>query len=103
MGPVATSAVTSLLLVLLTNAAQWAATHGVIESDQIGTVTTAGSTILLLLIAAAVGYFKTRMVTREAAIAQVNTQENGVKVVSAAVDAPTVWKPLDPPAPPPSK
>lgn len=95
MDPQIKSLLTSFAMTIATGVAGAAAAHGYIHaadqsavSDAIVTALSAGVTTLL-------AWYKTRQVTPKAAIQQVNSQDNGVKVVSAMAfpNAPPVNEP----------
>lgn len=94
MDPQIKSILTSVGLGLASAAIGWAVKQGYISAaDQ-----SADANYLVgavgVLVAAAIGWYKTRSVTPKAMIEHINATDNGLKVVSASVPAKTETAPL---------
>jgi hypothetical protein len=94
MDPQLKSVLTSILMTGAGALGTFAVSHGVIPSEDATSFANIVVSILLWLITAALGWYKTRQVTPAAAIQQVNAQDNGVKVVPATSPGTPVNAPL---------
>lgn len=97
MDPQLKSILTSIGMTLSTSIAALAAAHGWINSAEQAPLADIIVSVAMAAITAGIGRYKAQMVSPTAAIVQVNSQQNGVKVVPATVPeavAPTVNQPL---------
>ena len=91
------SVLTSLAMTGSTAVTTWGATHGLVPQADVASVSNALVTLGFAAVTAALAWWKARQVSPSAVIAQVNAQDNGVKVVAATpanVSAPVVNVPL---------
>ena len=94
MDPQLKSILTSIGLSIAMAVAGWAVSQGIIPTADQSVLANQLVLIGSGLIAAAFGWYKTRMVTQKAMIKAVNTADNGVKVVDASAPAPAVSEPV---------
>ncbi len=94
MDPMLKSIITTIATGLVTSAATWAATVGIIPASSESTIVNAGVALVLYVAAAALVWYKALDHTKEAQIAAVNNADNGVKVVANTAQAVTVTEPL---------
>lgn len=94
MDPQVKSILTSIAMAASTSVAAWAVGHGIIPGAEATDFSNLLVTVVFGLITAGLAEYKRRQATPTAQIAAVNAANNGVKVVSATVPAPTVTEPL---------
>ena len=97
MDPQIKSVLSSVLMTASGAATTWGAAHGIVPQADVASVSNALVTLALAGVTAALAWWKARQVSPGAVIAQVNAQDNGVKVVAATpanVSAPVVNVPL---------
>ena len=94
LDPQLKSVLTTIGMTLSTSVAAWAATHGWINASDQGSLANILVSVAGAVVTVGLGWYKARMVSPAAAIAQVNAQDNGVKVVAATEPVPAVSGPL---------
>lgn len=93
LDPQAKSILTSILLALATAATTWGVTHGLVPAADQNVIANDLVTAVFAGATGLIGWWKARQVAPKALIAAVNNADNGVKVVSSAVPAPTATEP----------
>jgi hypothetical protein len=94
MDPQVSSILTSIGLAVASSVAAYAASKGLIPSADQNTIANDLVTLGSGLAAAGLAWYKARQHSQKAMIDEINTADNGVKVVSDVVQAPSVDGPL---------
>lgn len=95
MDPQLKSILTSIALAAATAIAGWAASKGIIPTDDQSVLANQLVAVASGVVATGLAWYKARMVSPAAAIQQVNAQANGVKVVPASSPTPPVNAPVE--------
>ena len=94
MNPQAKSILTSILMTAAGGLGSVAVAYGIIPSQDAGSFANILVSVLLAAVTGLLAWYKARQLTPTAAIQQVNSQDNGVKVVAASSPSIVVTEPL---------
>jgi hypothetical protein len=94
MDPKYNSILTSILMIISSSVAAWAAGHGIVGTADEKNVADVFVLIASGAISAGLAWYKTWALSQKAMITAVNTTDNGVKVVASTSVSPTVTAPL---------
>ena len=94
MDPQVKSFVSSVAMMVATAVAGWAASAGIVPTGDQSVLANQLALAASGLVMASLAWYKARQVSKAAVIAQVNSQDNGVKVVPASAPVDAVNQPL---------
>jgi hypothetical protein len=100
MDPKYNSILTSILMMISTSVAAWAAGHGIVGTADEKNVADVFVIVASGAITAGLAWYKTWALSQKAMITAVNAGDNGVKVVASSSPTPTATTPLKGPEAP---